>query len=420
MSLCVRRGLPISRLALYGVLCTLLPFGSLCPWFGSNSPLGGPGLARAQPEARSSPIALRWQAPSACPSASEIVETAEALLAEALLAEAQLAETSLPEAPLGPERASRAPIEVEAIVSSLESGRFEVRLESAQGVRRLEASSCALLGEAVSLILALMVDPAALETAPEPEGAAALLARLEAEAEPELASGALAPDPGQVAEGRGQPAPFEPAEILSAPRLLAPPSTPPPPPAPRSGPDRWLGLQLHLLGDLGSLPAAALGPAASISLGLGRLRCALGAFWLAPREGVAPARPSAGGLLSLAGARLSAAFVARSGRLELGPAALLEAGVMVGEGHGVTDPGLGRALWFALGVGLEARLGLLPWLRLRAALELALPLLRPSFVLLGVGPVHRASPAIARVALGLELAYDFSTRISGPASTQGQ
>jgi hypothetical protein len=82
-----------------------------------------------------------------------------------------------------------------------------------------------------------------------------------------------------------------------------------------------------------------------------------------------------------------------------------ELGRMSGRGVGVADPRLGAALWFAgrteLGVGIPIAGGL----TLLARVGAALPTSRPTFVVNGNVPVHRAGAVTLRTLVGIELRF---------------
>lgn len=96
-------------------------------------------------------------------------------------------------------------------------------------------------------------------------------------------------------------------------------------------------------------------------------------------------------------------WVPRRGRLELAGCLGLELGSLRAEAFGVSDPGVGSALWLAPHVGILGGLELAPPVRLVVGVEAAVPLARERFVLVGVGDVHQPPPVTARAVVGLEL-----------------
>jgi len=330
---------------------------------GAAAVTAGAGAARAQPnqppgaEPRPSAVSLSWEAPAGCPSSARILAETDRILAGS---------TVRTDPPI--EARARVGQEGERWLLSLETRRGD-----AVGSRQLEGESCTALGEAMIVILVLMIDPALVpETPPK-----------------------LEPEP--VAEV-APPQPPKPAPIAV--------TRPAPPPAGPAG-CRWgrPALALSALGDLGALP----GPAGGGELAFGLSRCALGASaavrGLAPRTGEAELDAGAGGDLWLIAAGAALGLHADLGAVSLGARAGLEAGAMSGRGVGINHPDSGRALWLAASAGaqlvvpLGARLGAL------VGLDLVVPLRRPRFVIDDLGSVHRASPVTGRLAVGLELAF---------------
>jgi hypothetical protein len=306
---------------------------------------------RADPAPRPSAVSLTWEAPAGCPSSERILAETDRILQ-------------------GSTVRTDPPIEARARVRQ-EGERWLLRLETrrgeALGNRELAGESCTALGEAMIVILVLMIDPA-----------------LVAESPPKLA-----PEPvAQVL-----PPPRRPEPIITRPAPI------PPPPATC----RWgrPALSASALGDLGALPAAAAGGEVGFSL----RRCALGASaavrGLYPRTGEAELDDGAGGDLWLATA--GAALGLHSGRL--GAHAGLEVGAMSGRGVGINNPDSGRALWLAASAGASLAHPLTGRLAAVLGLDLIVPLRRPRFVIDDLGSVHRAAAANGRLTLGVELAF---------------
>lgn len=309
--------------------------------------------ARAEPvQRRPSAVSLTWEAPAGCPSSERILSETDRILAGS---------TVRTDPPI--EARARVRQEGERWLLSLETRRGDTA-----GSRELEGESCTALGEAMIVILVLMIDPALVAEAPP---------RLEPEPE---AKPPIAPAPVVVAAPA--PAPAAPAGC------------------------RWgrPALALSALGDVGALPA----PAAGGELSFGIRRCALGATaavrGLYPRTGEAELDAGAGGDFWLLAAGGAAALRADLGALAIGGRAGLEAGAMSGRGVGINHPDAGRALWLAAsgGVTLAVPLGA----RLAAVLgvDLVVPLRRPRFIIDDLGAVHRPAAVTGRAALGLELA----------------
>jgi len=311
------------------------------------------GEARAQP--RPSAVSLTWEAPAGCPSSERILAETDRILAGS---------TVRTDPPI--EARARVRQDGERWVLSLETRRGD-----AVGTRELAGESCTALGEAMIVILVLMIDPALIAEAPP---------RLE-------------PEPVAVVTPPRQ-----------APVVVSQPAPPPPPPSPGC---RWgrPALALSALGDLGALPA----PAAGGELGFGLRRCALGASAafraLYPRTGEAELDAGAGGDLWLAAGALALGVARDLGPLELGARGGVEVGAMSGRGVGINHPDSGRALWLAASAGAVLRLQLAAQLAALMGLDLVVPLRRPRFVIDDLGSVHRAAAVTGRLALGLELSF---------------
>jgi hypothetical protein len=314
------------------------------------------GEARAQP--RPSAVSLTWEAPAGCPSSERILAETDRILAGS---------TVRTDPPI--EARARVRQDGETWVLSLETRRGE-----AVGTRELAGESCTAVGEAMIVILVLMIDPALMPETPP---------RLE-------------PEP--VAQVVPPPPVVKPAVVVVA--------RPAPPPPVATG-CRWgrPALALSLLGDLGALPA----PAAGGELGFGLRRCALGASAavraLYPRTGEAELDTGAGGDLWLAAAGLALGLARDLGTVELAARGGLEVGAMSGRGVGINNPDSARALWLAASAGAVLRVRLTAGLAGVLGLDLVVPLRRPRFVIDDLGSVHRAAAVTGRLALGLELTF---------------
>lgn len=319
--------------------------------FGASALLIGGRAALAEQGDR---VALRWSAPSGCPGGDKVLSEIDRLLGE---------------------RGARPPkpIQATATVAQDEHGGFRVHLET-QGdgearVREVRGASCAAIADATALILALMIDPAAV-----------------AERDP----AAPAPPP---APPRRPPPPAPPASPPRAPR-----------PAPRAAAvplsfrfAAWVG------GDVGSLPGVALGLGGTAALVYGPLRFELGVAGWPDRASSLASRPAAGGDVSLVAGKSGACFLFPVARFEIAPCTAFELGRIHAAGFGVSTPSEGSALWSALHAGALATWFPIERIGLSLRLDAVFPFSRPRFVLENVGPVHQASPVAGRAAFGVEL-----------------
>ena len=334
------------------------------------------------------PVTLRWSAPTDCPTESEVLEEVNRLLG-----------------------ARTAPddrrFEVVADVTRKDDGTYVVRLEipAADGprLRKVSAVSCAALGQATALILAMMVDPEAALTAPP------LPAR-----PPETT-------PGQTARQQGDPGqtlPKEQPTETTVPALAAFDRASGP--VPSKGPvissllkkypeDRRpsLSFALHLLGDVGSLPGAALGVGGAFGIFPGRLRFELGAAHFFERTGFFPAMPKAGTNANLWSFHASGGWaIMIHPKIEFTPRIRIEVGRMYASSFGVSDTDEGTGISVGIGVGGLLSVKLSRYAHVGLGLDgVALPAY-PRFIVTGVvGGVHEPSFIVGR--LTLEAAWRF-------------
>lgn len=310
-------------------------------------------------------VLLKWTAPEGCPAGARVTAEVDRLLGDA---------GARPPTPL----------EVRAAVTEDAAGGFRVRVETdregATRVRELRAQSCEALADATAVILALMIDPAAVAAAP-----------------PAPSPPASAPAPPIV----GAPSNSRPEPVLPPPGRLSPPPTPPPRPT-----EVRFHLATWALADAGSLPGVSFAAGGAAGLSIGAVRIELGAGAWPARAAPIAARPTAGGDVSLIAGSAGACydFLDRDG-FSLGPCAAVELGRLHAAGYGVTTPGDGSALWSAGKAG--AWLAWAPARRFAISLKLdaVVPFARPSFVLENVGPVHRAGAVVGRAGGGVEVRF---------------
>ncbi|MDC0740202.1 hypothetical protein [Polyangium mundeleinium] len=350
-----------------------------------------------------SAVRLRWSAPEGCPTAEVVSAEVDRLL--------------------GGRGAQAEPLDVTAEVKRDEAGRFRVRLEtrSEEGprTREVEASSCAALGEAAALIIAMMIDPDVIaEPPPEVPPTTRTEARIapsppattrtEAHITPSppattrtdtrIGSSPPPHDPNRSAY-RFQPSPPRPEPIrVSLSKVpLSVSSQPPPPP---------MALSVRALADAGTFPTPTLALGAAISLFVGRYRLEAGLTYLPTRTFPLPTLGTATGDIDLTLAHVGAcAAFFRRPRFELGPCVAFEAGRIQSSSAGVSSPGQGAAPWLALSAG-----GRLAWtfarpVALVVGLGAGVPIVHPDLVVDGLGTVHRASPVVGRAELGFEVRF---------------
>jgi hypothetical protein len=316
-------------------------------------------------------LTWRWSGAPACPDPSAV--------------EAEVVRLLGGEIPEGP------PLTVTAEVGETD-GLYRVALQTesaaASGERVLEGPDCAELGGAVALVVALLVDPAAVEETALDVEAAPVEAPVGEEVPPEISlSAALAVPDAPVAAAASESASDVAAPPAARPaRAEAPPAEAPPrPPVPRT---RRLGVGLGGRLDLQTLPENAVTPGlrldGRVAFGpLFALRARVG--WLA-EQGVAFDAPEGA----------NASFWLLDGTV-LGCGVLLDetlfvdlcggvaAGGIRGASDGVSAPDQGVGLLVAVLGGAAVGWRPAPWLALELTADLAVHLTRPSFIVEGVG-----------------------------------
>ncbi|MDI1432967.1 hypothetical protein [Polyangium sorediatum] len=365
-----------------------------------------------------SAVRLRWSAPEGCPTAAVVSAEVDRLL--------------------GGRGAQAAPLDVTAEVKRDEAGRFRVRLEtrSEEGprTREVEATSCAALGEAAALIIAMMIDPDVIAepppevppttqteahitpsppphdpnrsahrfqpSPPRPEPKRVSVPALPPTTQTEARIGSSPPphDPNRSAH-RFQPSPPRPepkrVSVSKVPLSVSPQPLPPP-----------MALSVRALADAGTFPTPTLGLGAAISLFVGNYRLEAGLTYLPTRTFPFPTLGTATGDIDLTLAHVGAcAAFFRRPRIELGPCVAFEAGRIQSSSAGVSSPGQGAAPWLALSAG-----GRFGWtfarpVALVVGLGAGVPIVHPDLVISGLGTVHRASPVVGRAELGFEVRF---------------
>ena len=314
-------------------------------------------LASAQGTAPS--IDLTWSAPAGCPSRAAVLAEIQTILEGSI--------------------ATAHPVDARAAVTRT-GARWHVELairsDQGSGERTLDADSCAELGSAVALIVALAVDPTR------------------------------------------RPPPKEPTpETVDA---AAPSVAPPPPPPPRTEDEPADGPRLAVgaagLADFGALPSAGVGGAVSLAGLYRRARLEARGRLLGSQRADDPARPTQGVDLSYLGFDARACFaVLASGRaardgVAIGPCLGVDVSRISGSGIGGQKTLSGAGTWGSASGGLLGTWSLASIVALRVGAELLAPTSRPSFVVLAAdgstaGSLHRPAALGGRFDLGAELRF---------------
>lgn len=333
----------------------------------------------------SGPVDLHWSAPDECPSSAHVLAEVDRLLGARTTVDPHV-------------------VNVVASVKKKKDGTFVVRLEipgsDGPRSRQVSASSCAALGHATALILAMIVDPEAALSAPP------------------ASSPGNSGTSGQVSEGEagktmvdpGPPAPISTQPVrFDAPLRL---------PYVRPLDDREGVALLYLprvsrfsvvvqfLGDFGALP----GPAGGISVGFGafagRWRLEAGADYLGDKTSSYSALPKAGAVVGFLGGH--AAFglgIPLHAIVEIVPRVRMDVGRFSGTSFGVSDVGQGMAFATSVGAGAMLAVRVAQSLCLKLGLDGLVFINRPKFIVEGLGPAHEPAAFVVRPALGAEVQF---------------
>jgi hypothetical protein len=366
----------------------------------------------AAPRVEDGGLVLAWTAPEGCPDEGWVRREIERLIGRPLAADE-----------------SPAIVAVAQVRERKEGGwllRLRTRHGSARGLRELKARTCESLAEAAALILALSIDPSAVErrkaeqagvekreetpgsalsqeptrdvdteekrTASEPQADAATPDE-KTETEREKAS---EDESEEEAEDEPEEEPEEEVDEEGAPEEYSEPIS------------VGFAFRLEALGEAGALPGVGMGMGAAAALLLDNLRLeGLVGYWPA-RQGHIEEVSSLGAELALLEGAAGVCYHAWGGSLSLAPCAYLELGSLYGEGFNVTSSLKDSALWVALLAGARAGWRLTSWGAFVLELGLAAPFLRSGYTLrvLGVTDralVHRPSPLTPRLRVGIEL-----------------
>lgn len=341
---------------------------------------------------------LRWLAPAGCASVDQV--RASVL---------ELAGTDVP-----------APVNAYASIKHTREG-FHLSLVTyragQRGQRELAAPTCAALVEAVTVILAIAIDPE-------------LLTRSElASAEP-LRVDAPAPEAASLAAPKTSPG----GDAAQAPAQR--PGTPPPE---LVAEDRSFvgnegfasgggeGSSTQVLASLagavesGTMPGLGFGFTARVGGRFGRYRLETQLSRYLSRRATGM-DPSKGAELTISSVGMWACFRAIPGRelgssapgagfkdsnprIEAGPCLGAELGQLDAIGFGIASPARGRSSYAGAGGALRLGATANPWLSLDLRLEGVMLLHRPTFVVDELGPVHRPDAWSLRASLGAEVSF---------------
>ncbi len=350
-------------------------------------------VAFAQASAPS--VDLAWSAPPECPSREVVLAEVSSLLAGS--------------------GASAHPVSATATVErERDGGRWRVALsirsDQGAGVRALDADSCAALGSAVALIVALAVDPTRRAAASAAAGAgagASASAAASAGASADAGASASA-DAGASADASADASASGDAGAAEL-RDDA---------ADRGEDDDGVRLAVGASGaaDFGVLPSTAVGGVVAVAGLYRRARVEVRGRTYASQHAVDPARPAQGVDLGYLGldaraclAILTAGGAARDG-IGVGPCLGIDLSRISGSGVGGTKTFSGDGSWSAVEASLLGSWALASAFALRVGVDLLVPTSRPGFVVLApdgstAETLHRPAPIGGRFDLGGELRF---------------
>lgn len=279
---------------------------------------------------------------------------------------------------------------------------LEIERASGTAMRRLHDPDCRALAEAITLVIAMAIDPDAALREPSTMPRALPEPLDEGQVDPSTAPGP-SPDPAPPDPAPPDPAPSAPALPDPAPPAPAPPDPAPPASAPAPSHLSFLA-EASFTGGAGLLPSISYGALALVGLRIEGFELALGGDVLAESRAQL-ASSTRGGDFGTAAGRLRLSYAFDLAPFELAPTLAIDVGATWGRGFGVTTPGAGTALSVSLALGGLARWFFLPELGLTLFAELVVPFLRPEFILTGVSStaVFRANDVGTLFGLGLVL-----------------
>jgi hypothetical protein len=293
------------------------------------------GQVSAEPPAT---FRLYWSAPEGCPSQQQV----HAEIARLVGGDIQLHEGDL---------------EARATVSfgPLWSADLTTQHSGQTGHRSIEGPSCKAVADAISLIVALLIDPDA------------------------VAAHSQAPEP----------------EVPSLPKL------------PQSNPRHLAVLAgLHAQGRIGALPGADIGLGLGVGVASARWRTDVRWNYGLRRDQVAALPSGASGRFNIAAGSVTECFSLGQSRWEFGPCAALEAGRVSVEGFGATAGFSKNVLWLALGGGVFLSRPMGRHLHATMEVDVIAPMYRPDYVFQAVPGVVFRAPALGGRALA-EISWHF-------------
>jgi hypothetical protein len=305
--------------------------------------LACPALARGAEPTRG--LELEWRGPPGCPNEAWARKAIAAYLNQRKLDAFK-------------------PMAVRVEITAVPGGRFRATLSiggGASGDRVFEGATCARVGDAAVLIVALMLDP---------------------------------------------------VEVVT--QMDVPPADTRPPSAPAEGAHRAaeqrspmrIEIAFQALGDAGSLPEPSVG--AGLSAGVRTARGSLHTDLVAwvPRRAFGGPTAASGGEIGLYTTSLRGCWGGMNALgLALAPCARAEGGLSSGSGFGIAEPATSRRFWAAAFLGVTIRQPSSERLGAWLTVEGGVPFVRTSYVIEEFGTVFRAGWVLGRVSFGLAWSF---------------
>lgn len=337
-----------------------------------------------------SAVNLTWIAPETCPKRSALIGEIEELVGRPLQTIEKLS------------------IKATATVNQKDNETWVLRLrtreQNAKGERELVADSCETLAQATALILALSIDPKAVETREKLYDQAR---RLTKSTEPTSR----------------RPETTEPEKDASEQRDAYRPDATSSDDASREitidqqietyeqeewSPPLKLGFLFRsgLIVDIGTLPNASIGADAAFGLTIERVDLVLSINWLPPNHTALATLPEYGARFGLWTIGLGVYYSLFERELSLAPYVIIDIGSMYGEGIGVSTSLDDSAFWLAANAGVRVLWKLTNWAAIGFEIGPKVPFFRPRYVLEIAESrerVHRSSPVVLFARLGFEL-----------------
>jgi hypothetical protein len=336
-------------------------------------------------------VDLEWTAPPECPRLVEVQARMRKLA--------------------GSLKASATPLRAEAVITRKDEGGLHLRLlihaGNLVGERNIDGKSCKDLASATAVNLVLLLNSAtplsqndlAWHTAPSAEAAHDDTARDEASQDKSASSEPAAPTSAAPETAISPP---KPAAVAAAaqptPARDASPES--------SSPRRWhvlVQLPLFAFG-IGPLraPSAGLAGAGGASFERWRL-LAKGVVWFSQHPSLSSDFQPYGGDIDHLTGTLQACRALALSLLEIAPCAVLSWEHVSARGSGAHIAARTAASnWLGVGLGVQARFYVMPWLSLNASVEGELETSSPQLSIGGVGAIEQLLPVAATGTVGPE------------------